>query len=80
MVFRVNGQNRLPGCFSLFHLAHAVVMSCDLQTGFQVPAVTPHGGLEIGKRVVEHVEVHVVKTALMPCRSCLLYTSDAADD
>ena len=46
-------------------------MCSNLQAGGEVVTVASYGCLKVGECIVNHVEVHVIQTALMPCRSVI---------
>ena len=51
------------------HVAKAVVVGSDLETGGEMMAIASDGGFEVRECVVNHVEVHVIQTTLVPSGS-----------
>ena len=65
----INAENGFPSRGGGVHVAKAVVVGSDLETGGEMMAIASDGGFEVRECVVNHIEVHVIQTTLVPSGS-----------
>jgi hypothetical protein len=71
LVVCIDAQNRFPCCAGGVHASKTVMVSSDLEASIKMVAIASHRRFEVRQSVVNLVEMHVVKSALVP-RSCMV--------